>query len=456
MPPLLALFLTISISCYLLYDDWKNNPIVSNSLLIPLAYMMIAGSRMVSLWFPTAGVEMSADAYLEGSPFDRDVFIVLFVAAGVILARRQVKWKEVLTKNKWIAVFVVYSFISIIAWSEFPAVSFKRWAKLIGSLLMVLVVLTEEDPIEAIKALGRRCAFVLIPMSLTLYKYFPGLGRVYHRYTGSLSIAGVATNKNSLGALCMISGLLLFWILWTGRGRYKDKYGFSKFIILFFIFPITLWLIYMARSATALICFIIGIFILFLMETRITKENKRSIGLMAIVSIIVFFGFEYVFNVVEVATKLLGRDLTFTGRTEVWETLLGMVKEPVFGFGYGSFWLGERLEKLWEMYMFLPNEAHNGYIETYLESGIVGLIILGCILISGFRNILRGGDVNLSLMTIRFTLFVVSIIYNITESAFRPGILLFFIFNLAIIEIPQKIKRRGFHDLMKVEHDKTF
>jgi len=100
------------------------------------------------------------------------------------------------------------------------------------------------------------------------------------------------------------------------------------------------------------------------------------------------------------------------------------------------------MEKLWQMYWWHPNEAHNGFVEIYLDLGIVGVIILGGIIVSGFRSKMKEVDENLTLMNFRWTLLIVSIMYNITESAFRPDLLIFFIFNLAIFQVPAKSNQR--------------
>ena len=62
-------------------------------------------------------------------------------------------------------------------WSDFPDVAFKRWTKALGDLVMVLVVLSDREPISAVKRLFSRTEFLLIPLSVLLIKYYPTLGR---------------------------------------------------------------------------------------------------------------------------------------------------------------------------------------------------------------------------------------------------------------------------------------
>ena len=59
---------------------------------------------------------------------------------------------------------------------------------------------------------------------------------------------------------------------------------------------------------------------------------------------------------------------TLTGRTDTWAELVPVVmSRPLFGCGFGSFWTTARRE-FYEM-----SHGHNGYLDTVLELGFVGL-----------------------------------------------------------------------------------
>jgi O-antigen ligase len=68
----------------------------------------------------------------------------------------------------------------------------------------------------------------------------------------------------------------------------------------------------------------------------------------------------------------------------------------VFGVGYESFWLGSRLQKIWDTIHGLRlNESHNGYIEVVITLGWIGTVLLGGLIAIGYRNYhrLNGGGV---------------------------------------------------------------
>ena len=76
---------------------------------------------------------------------------------------------------------------------------------------------------------------------------------------------------------------------------------------------------------------------------------------------------------------VFGKDSTLTGRTDIWELVTLSIRErPVFGYGFGAFWsdphygpsavIRDVLE--WPV----PN-AHNGWLETLLAFGYLGLAL---------------------------------------------------------------------------------
>ena len=103
----------------------------------------------------------------------------------------------------------------------------------------------------------------------------------------------------------------------------------------------------------------------------------------------------------------------------MWPELLKSDINPILGTGYDSFWQGERLEVLWAKYPWRPNEAHNGYLETYLNLGLVGLVLLAGWIATIYRkcrlDLLREFEIGLFGLGI----LIMAILYNWTEAAFK-------------------------------------
>jgi O-antigen ligase len=132
----------------------------------------------------------------------------------------------------------------------------------------------------------------------------------------------------------------------------------------------------------------------------------------------------------------MGKDATLTGRTAVWDLVLSLTKNPMIGTGFESFWLGPRLDKIWSVYWWHPNEAHNGYIEVYLNLGWIGLSLLAVLMVTGYRTAISALRRDPESAGIRLAFFLVAVAYNFTESAVRIMHPVWIFFLLATITVP--------------------
>jgi exopolysaccharide production protein ExoQ len=437
MPPIAALLLCILFILYLYKLDNKNTTDVSKGLWIPQIWMIIISSRMVGLWFNLNTATSTAEALEQGSPIDRNVFSILIIAGLILLYKRKLNWSQIFHRNVMLFIYILYCSVSIM-WSDFPYVSLKRWIKEVGNIIMVLIVLTEPNPFGAIKILFKRCAYALIPLSIVLIKYFPHLGRQYHRYSGELMLTGVTTAKNSLAVTCLVCGFILFVEIlskWTRNNVIIDK---KVFLLQLITFIMTLWLLIKANSITSLICFIVVIFSFILLGLPSIKINIKYMEYYLLFVLLFFCIIQVSFDLKENILFALGRESTLTGRTELWQVLIDMSTKPLIGTGYNSFWLGDRLKILSDMYWWGPTEAHNGYLEVYINIGIIGLILFIGFMFTAYINIRRSLLIDFEYGRFRMVLLGTILLYNLTESTFRPDMLMYFIFILISVNIPIK------------------
>jgi exopolysaccharide production protein ExoQ len=168
-----------------------------------------------------------------------------------------------------------------------------------------------------------------------------------------------------------------------------------------------------------------------LMTSRLTimKHSFARAGSLLVAGAIMFSILDMSFGVTEMIVTALGRNMTFTDRTPLWSILveLGM-REPLFGYGYSGFWTTSRLNSI-VLQAGEFNQGHNGYLEIFVEGGLVAIGLMTVLLLSVFRKIQKDGLLEYDHGVIRLTFFVVILLANVTESSFaRERDLLTFLF----------------------------
>jgi O-antigen ligase len=299
---------------------------------------------------------------------------------------------------------------------------------------MALIVLTEPDSKEALIRFMKRCAYVVVPVSILFIKYYPELGRGFSPWGGAMN-TGINTDKNMLGADLLVLGYFFFWYLlqiWQNERSTRRRNELR--LIAGFLIGI-LWLFSLAHSATSFTCLVIGILTVLFVGMR--SINKHFIGTYMLAALVLLAVAEMAFGISGRFSESLGRGSGFTGRTGLWTALLGLHTNPIVGTGFESFWSGERPLQLKGLFFFIPNEAHNGYLETYLNLGSIGVLLLIVLFVATFWKIRLQLFRNFEMGQYRLGLLAAVVLYNWTEAAFRTISPLWFIFYLIAMDYPR-------------------
>lgn len=108
--------------------------------------------------------------------------------------------------------------------------------------------------------------------------------------------------------------------------------------------------------------------------------------------------FTFVAVAPDLAFGLIGKDATFTGRTDIWQWLSMSIKQKwALGYGYGAYWNDPLGPSYWvrsALQWGVPS-AHNGWIDLWLGGGLVAVALFGIytlvILCFMVDRIFRGG-----------------------------------------------------------------
>jgi exopolysaccharide production protein ExoQ len=108
-----------------------------------------------------------------------------------------------------------------------------------------------------------------------------------------------------------------------------------------------------------------------------------------------------VFWLVPVIVEAMGRDLTLSGRTELWRWAIGIGGDtPWFGSGYRGFWNDVNTQYFFEYFAWVrtldgelsdsyagPTHGHSGYLDLWLELGWIGSALYAGVICSAFAKI---------------------------------------------------------------------
>jgi len=424
--PLAFLIFSIGVAG-LFYLDRDSSVRTSKALWLPIIWIWIAGSRPVSAWLGAIGIGTGTsgpailEATLDGSPIDAAIFQGLIFIGFVALCQRKASATALLKGNVPVLVYFIYCLMSTL-WSPFHGPAFKRWIKDAGDLIMVLLVMTEAQPIAALRRLYSRVGFILLPFSIPLIRY-TDLGRGFDP-DGNPMNTGVTTFKNSLGLIVYVISLGAVWnvcaLLKHKQAPHRTRRVVAQGTLLLF----GVALLQMAHSATSIFCFVLGVGLMLAtnlraIRSRPSRVHAICIGILLVGALIMFSGGESTF------TNVLGRKSNLSGRTDIWAASIAAADNPVFGTGFESFWNANAIKVAHILagvgFLYMPNlvSAHDGYLQVYLDLGWVGVCLISFILIKGYISAGKAFQRNRELGSLLLAYVVTSAFYNITEAGFR-------------------------------------
>jgi O-antigen ligase len=121
--------------------------------------------------------------------------------------------------------------------------------------------------------------------------------------------------------------------------------------------------------------------------------------------------------------SLTGKDMTFTGRTVIWEILSEHIRfHPMLGTGYAAYWTAAPLPSsdsyafVWRMGSFYPGSAHNGYLDVLNDLGAAGLACLLAYLAMQVRQCLQFLVLDRNQAVLYLALFFQQAMTNLSET----------------------------------------
>ena len=297
------------------------------------------------------------------------IYSSLLLAALLCLLPQFRNLMRVLRHEKFLTAFLAWSLLSVL-WSDVSAVSFKRIIQLATPVTVILAALlyARESKYTLLPLLQIYCLY--LPLSLLAVFLIPGAIE-----DGGQAWRGMAASKNHFGQAMVVSVVAWVMAIQLGVVRRGLRLAAGGMCLL------SLVMLWKSGSATCLIAMIVIVACRaawWLVETTLPPQLSKLYFALVVASVTTATVLALVLIPSMVGTLIggFGRDTTFTGRTELWSFVWESARSHLIrGCGYGAFWtmLNEDLFFLYDYFIWLPNQAHMGYLDLLNEVGLIGV-----------------------------------------------------------------------------------
>lgn len=292
-------------------------------------------------------------------------YFIWLVSSLLIL----VHWRRAIftASRDWILWLVLALTLVSFAWSDLPEWVFWNEREVLQMISFGLYFATRFTLREQVRLLA--LSLVIGGLASALFAIgLPAAGKHGADHPGAWK--GIYDYKNTFGSM-MVLGVIAFFSMPIERPIEKA----FKWLGLAFCTAMIL----LTTSKTALILLLVMVGILAFYR-RFRWQGKLSVVLLDLGILLMGCVVTALLSSWMEIVKGLGRDPTLSGRTFIWQVVgLHFWEKPWFGFGRGAFWAPEsrfpRTAALFFGDRYIPPHAHNGFIDTALDIGLIGLAL---------------------------------------------------------------------------------
>jgi O-antigen ligase len=337
-------------------------------------------------------------------------FLVVLATLATIAARSS----RLPGKRFWLACIPLAAILVAarlsLAWSVAPSLTDSQLAPYFIIALAALIwgaLLTEREIWSALEAL----AIAAVLLNLVALVYFPSWARMADADDGGWR--GLLAHKNQLGPLLVFANTVAVIRLSSPQPQNRMlRLGRSM------LFAFSLWMLWHTRSVGSLLV-MVGIYTLYAAVLLYLKWGERLrwrfwaglAGLALAAAAGLWLGLAPLL-------ALLDRSASLTGRIPLWSQLSMFVEaKPVLGYGFGRAFWGNYNDLIAAYIRWRPAQAHNGFIESALDLGLIGAFLMVVFLAQSTVLTLRYFSQRRTLASIWPTLLIVLVLgLNLVES----------------------------------------
>lgn len=297
--------------------------------------------------------------------WDKGMKLIGYTSIPILFFLNRTKIFKVVINNIPLLCLTGFALSSII-WSITPGETTDFSRALVRTTLFGIYLATRFSVKEQMRLMAYTLGLLVI-LSVIFSIAIPSQG--LQVYEGDLVWRGAFSHKNSMARMMTVAILLFTSTFITDR---KNRHISGSLLGLAGV------LLIMSKGTTALVMSLLGVmlfpFFLFLRNQYKLRTVLIASGIMVAAVLSTLF----IANIETIIVDILGKSLTLTGRDELWAaSLYKAYQKPLFGYGYGAFWTNPSENYFIDSQTWTssPTHAHNGFIDLFLDLGVIGLTL---------------------------------------------------------------------------------
>lgn len=291
------------------------------------------------------------------------------VGVGALLVAPAERLSRVPVSFAFLAVATWFSMS--LAWTQSFSEGFFLVRSQVPALVLLVLVVGTMRPAETIRilivAFSAIAVWSLVASLLVTQARVADIGTIPGDAVLQEGWRGTFVHKNVLGVFAVMGAVLAF--------VFVRRSGLRVALLLLFTA-----LILGTRSATAAggLIAVVGAASWLTWMKRIDNHRGRALAKIGSV-ILVIVAITTVSAVLPFFADLYGKDLTFSGRTEIWSASWDTImRQPWIGYGSGTVWHDQTSVETFDLRRrigFRAAHAHSGVLDLLLAGGVIGLAL---------------------------------------------------------------------------------
>ncbi|MBU3137146.1 O-antigen ligase family protein [Clostridium gasigenes] len=298
-------------------------------------------------------------------------------------------------------VFIIFIGITLL-WAPNKFEAIKLYINFIGPCSYFIIIFCMLDKGEIIDILKKYCNLVIIMDILTLTI----LSKVGYMGESALEHVGRGIHLSRSTMIIYLNFCIFIYIYFLSYNKKDYKQRNTAILML----ALSVTLIVFSKSSTGIVT--IGLFLPLLLIVKSKRASKSLVKICIIIGValpIINFTSPIINNILE---SIFHKTLTFSGRRYIWDYALDKLTDnPILGNGFEStsYLLNNKIVPIYDR---VAAHTHNGFLELFLQSGLIGLILGVLILVITFRYTFKLERKEANVIRVYFIIFI---IFNFME-----------------------------------------